>query len=84
MVQKGNQNSLELTRLALLSFPISLSSWKEHVGVIPPMGRMEISKVVIGEFVSPPTVCVNEHIVQFGINPQADHGAKRSEFPSSQ
>lgn len=82
MVQRV-QNSPELTRLALLSFPISLSSRKERVGVIPPVGRMEISKVVIGKSISPPTVCVNEHRVQFGINPQAAHGAKRSELPSS-
>lgn len=84
VVQRENQNSPELARLALLSFPISLSSWKDHVGVIPPVGRMEIREVVIGKSVSPPTLCVNEHIAQFGINPQAAHRAKRSELPSSQ
>lgn len=63
MVQRESQNSPELITLPLLHLPISLSSGKgEQVGVIPQMGRMEVSKIVIGKSLSPPTWCVNEHI----------------------
>lgn len=51
---------------------------------MPQVSRKEVSKGDIGKSVSPPTLCVNEHVAQFGINLLADHGAKRSKLPSSQ
>lgn len=79
-----SQNSPELIRLALLSFLISLSSGKEeHVGVIPQVGRMEVSKVVSGKSLSCP-LCVIDNVAQFGINLQANHGASMSKLPFGQ
>ena len=52
----------ELIKLTLLSVIISLSSGKgEQVGVIPQLGRMEVSKVVIRKSLSCP-LCVSMSI----------------------
>lgn len=81
MVHRESYNSPELNRLACLSFLIALSSGKgEHVGVIPQVGRMEVSKAVNGNSLSRPCV-VNEHAAQFGISPQADHEASSQSCP---
>lgn len=78
MVHRESYNSPELNRLAYLNFLIALSSGKgEHVGVIPQVGRMKVSKAVNGNSLSCPCV-VNEHVAQFGINPQADRGASKA------
>lgn len=44
---------------------------RENLWYTPQLGRVEVSKAAIRKL-SPPTLCVNEHIAQFGINPQAD------------